>query len=187
MEITKFSKKYFSQISQDLKKSLKLSNNHMIPQLEKIVLSMKVGTKSMEKDSKYVDVAEKFITDIAGQKPAYTTMPHSISGFKVREGMKLGYKVTLRKDRMYSFLAKFVAVVLPRIKNFQGIFSKSIDHQGNLNFGIADCGIFPEILAKHEMLSYEYKIGISVTIVTSTKNREHAKVLFEKYDIPFYN
>lgn len=185
--INLFSMSNKKNIVQNLLKSLNISNIHQIPMLKKIVLSMHVGTKSMEQDSKYIEIAEKFLTDIAGQKVAYMKMPHSISGFKVREGMKLGYKVTLRREKMYSFLAKLVSVVLPSMRNFQGFLEKGIDHGGNLNIGIADVAIFPEIVVMHELLSYQYKIGMNIAFVTSTNNKKHAKALLTQYDIPFYN
>lgn len=187
ISINLFNQSSYKDIKKHLSTSLKVENPHMIPELKKIVLSMRVGTKSMEKDSKYIQIAETFLNDIAGQKPAYMVMKKSISGFKVREGMKLGYKATLRKDKMYSFLAKLVSVILPNLTNFQGLLDKSIDNAGNLNIGIADVSIFPEISALHEMLSYEYKIGINIACVTSTNNRKYAKELFKQYHIPFYN
>jgi large subunit ribosomal protein L5 len=152
-----------------------------MPKLVKIVVNM--GVSEAVSDSKVINHAINDMTLITGQKPYTTYAKKSIATFKLREGMKLGCKVTMRKDRMYDFLERLVIVALPRVKEFKGFSVKSFDGRGNLTFGIKEQIVFPEI--NYDKID---KIrGMDITIVTSAKTDEEAKELLTGFNLPFYN
>jgi len=172
-------KDYQEKIRPALKEEKGYTNDNAVPRLEKIVINMGVGDATQ--DSKRVQAAVADMTAIAGQKPVVTKAKKSIAGFKVREEMSLGCKVTLRGDRMYEFLDRLVNVAMPRIRDFRGISAKSFDGNGNYAFGVKEQIIFPEI-------SYDKidKIrGMDIIICTTAKTNEEAKALLEKFNLPF--
>jgi large subunit ribosomal protein L5 len=179
--LVRFKELYGSQIVKNLQDEFKYSNIHQMPKLSKVVVNMGVG--DAVSDSKVVNNAVSDMTAITGQKPYTTYAKKSIATFKLREGMKLGCKVTLRRDRMYEFLERLVLVALPRVKEFKGFSVKSFDGRGNLTFGIKEQIVFPEI--NYDKID---KIrGMDITIVTTAKTDKEAKALLSGFHIPFYN
>lgn len=146
--------------------------------IEKIVLN--IGLKDAVSNGKIVDSALKVLSSITGQKPIKTLAKKSIAGFKLRKGMIIGVCVTLRKDRMKSFLSKFVNLALPRVRDFQGL-SDSFDKNGNFNLGLKDITVFPEA----ESSVADFNSGLNISFVTSTKSDILAKELFSCFNIPF--
>ena len=172
-------KLYVEEISPKLKEKFNYTTNMQIPRLEKIVLNMGVGDATT--DSKYLDAAVKELEVIAGQKPVITKAKKSIAGFKLREGNKIGCKVTLRGDKMYVFLEKLIAIALPRTRDFRGISKGSFDGRGNYTLGIKEQLVFPEV-------DYESVIkvrGLDVVIVTTAKTNEEALELLSGFGMPF--
>lgn len=170
---------YLKEIQPNLKKEFSYSSVMQIPRLEKIVLNMGVGDALA--DSKYLDVAVKELELIAGQKPIVTTAKKSIAGFKLREGNKIGCKVTLRGDNMYAFLEKLVKISLPRVRDFRGISKGSFDGRGNYTLGIKEQLIFPEV-------EYDNVIktrGLDVVIVTTAKTNKEGLALLSGFGLPF--
>lgn len=170
---------YNDNIANDLMKELKLKNRHQIPKLEKIVLS--VGLGKQKEDKKMFDVAENTIIKVTGQKPIISLAKQSIASFKLREGQKIGLKVTLRGDRMYEFLDRLINIVLPRLRDFHGTGLKSFDAQGNYNIGLADQSIFPELTFEETANPH----GMQVSIVINNSNTSYCKALLEKFGMPF--
>ena len=177
--LERFSKIYDN--SRDaLFKDLGLKNIYQVPRILKIAINMGLG-KSIKHSSKAIDHAVADLALISGQKPIVTLAKKSIAGFSIRQGMKIGCKVTLRRSRMYEFLERLVIVALPRVKEFKGLSKKNFDGRGNCNFGIPEQIVFPEI----EYDKVDQIRGMNVTIVTSAANDLHAKKLLEKLYIPF--
>ena len=176
-----FKELYSKNIVDALQKQFNYSNKHQIPKLSKVVVNMGVG--EAVSDSKVINHAVSDLTSITGQKPYVTHAKQSIAAFKLREGMKIGCKSTMRRDRMYDFLERLVIVALPRVKEFKGFSVKSFDGRGNITFGIKEHIVFPEI-------NYD-KIdrirGMDITIVTTAKTDKEAKALLSGFNIPFYN
>ncbi len=155
-------------------------NSHQIPVIQKIVINMGVGEAVA--DSKVINHAVRDLTMISGQKPIITKARISVAAFKLREGMSVGCKVTLRKDRMYHFLERLVMVALPRVKEFKGLNAKSFNG-GNYTFGLKEQIVFPEInYDKIDTLR-----GLDITIVTSAKTSVEAKELLSVFQLPFSN
>jgi large subunit ribosomal protein L5 len=175
----RFKEKYSSEIVGSL--LAKYKNINRVPKIKKIVLNMGVGDAAL--NSKAIETAISDLTLISGQIPAVNKAKKSIAGFKIRQDMKIGCKVTLRKDRMYDFLERLVFVALPRIKQFRGLSTKSFDGRGNFNFGIRELMIFPEI----NYDKVESVRGMNITIVTTAEKDNDAKELLSLFDIPFYN
>jgi len=171
--------KFKKDITKGLQESLGFKNVMQVPNIEKVVLSVGVG-KSL-KDSSLIDIVEESLTAIAGQKPVKTVAKKSIANFKLREGMIVGLKVTLRGDKMYDFIEKFIAVTLPRVRDFRGISKKSVDKTGNLSIGIRENIAFPEIKAD----AIEKMHGIEVTMTTTATNKKDGLALLEAIGIPF--
>ena len=170
---------YNNQIKQDLKSKLGFKNMFEVPKINKIILNMGIGDG--KEDSKLIDKAQEDLTLIAGQKAVKTKSRKAISGFKIREGMPLGVKVTLRNKIMYEFLDRFVNIAIPRIRDFRGLNSKSFDGKGNFSIGIKEHVIFPEInFDKVEKIR-----GMDVTICTSAKNNTEALELLKSFNMPF--
>lgn len=170
---------YNDTFAKELKKELALSNAHEVPKLEKIVLNIGLGRS--KDDKRMFEVAENTLAKISGQKPVPTYAKLSIASFKLREGNKIGLKVTLRGDRMYEFLDRFINIVLPRLRDFHGVSNKAFDKQGNYAIGIKEQSIFPE-------LSYEetaHAHGLQIIFVTSSDNPEASKALLTKFGMPF--
>lgn len=179
--LLRFKELYNKVIVSSLLQEFCYKNKYEIPQMQKIVINMGVGESV--NDSKSINNAVNDLTSISGQKPFVTIAKKSIATFKLREGMKIGCKVTLRRDRMYDFLERLVLVALPHIKEFRGFSEKSFDGNGNFTFGIKEQIVFPEI-------NYD-KIdairGMNITIVTSAHTNKEAKLLLSGFNLPFYN
>lgn len=179
--LLRFKELYNKEIVPSLQQKFAYQNKHQMPRIQKIVLNMGVGEAVA--DSKVIINAVNDLTLISGQKPLITEAKKSIATFKLREGMKVGCKVTLRKDRMYDFLERLVIVALPRIKEFRGFSSKSFDGRGNFTFGVKEQIVFPEInYDKIDVIR-----GMDITIVTSAATNEEGKLLLSGFNLPFYN
>lgn len=149
------------------------------PRLEKIVINMGVG--SAVQDSKKIKSAVEDMQKIAGQKPVVTTAKKSVAGFKLREGVAIGCKVTLRGDRMYEFLDRLITIAMPRIRDFRGVSPKSFDGRGNYSMGIKEQIVFPEI----DYDKVDEVRGMDITFCTTANTNEEAKVLLEGFNMPF--
>ncbi len=171
--------KFEKEVAAALLKELELKNPMAVPRLHKIVVNMGVGEATQ--NAKVLDPAVNELTQITGQKPVTTRAKKSIAAFKVREGQAIGAMVTLRGDRMYEFFDRLVNIVLPRVRDFKGVSTKSFDGRGNFTLGLHDQLIFPEI-------SYE-KVdklkGMNVTIVTTAANDNQARTLLKHLGMPF--
>ena len=179
--VPRLKEKYDQDIRSDLKSIYSYTNDMMIPKLEKIVLNMGVG--EAVGDSKKINSAKEDLKKIAGQMPIITRAKKSIAGFKVREDMPLGVKVTLRRNRMYEFLDRLITVAMPRIRDFRGVSPKSFDGRGNYALGIKEHIVFPEIdFDKVDMIW-----GLDVVICTSASNNDEAKALLKQFNMPFVN
>ncbi len=178
--ISRYRKLYNSKIISELRQSLSLKNIMQVPSIQKIVLNSSYAPAVT--DSKKLNKVRDEMSLIAGQAPIFTKARRSLAGFHLREGMPLGVKVTLRKDNMYDFLDKLINIAMPRIKDFNAYdSSKYFDHHANLNFGLVDQTIFPEI----DYDSIEFLWGMNVTIVTNTQNKDYSKALLEQFNFPF--
>ncbi len=169
---------YLNKIAAELKQELKVSNVHEIPRMEKIVLNMGVGQGTQ--DRKKVAKAVEELTLIAGQKALPTIAKKSVAQFKLRDGMAIGTKVTLRGNRMYEFLDRLINVALPRTKDFRGLSPKSFDRNGNYAMGIKEHIIFPEI----DYDQIDVIKGLDVVMVTSTNKDDHARSLLKSFGLP---
>jgi large subunit ribosomal protein L5 len=175
----RFKELYKAQIIQKLRSDLELKNNMEVPRLVKIVLSM--GVKEGVSDNKAVENAARDLALIGGQKALITKARKSIATFKLREGLPIGCKVTLRRNRMYDFLERLVMIALPRVRDFRGFSVKSFDGNGNFSLGIKEHIVFPEI--NYDKID---KIrGLNITIVTSTTNAKYAQALLSEFHVPF--
>jgi len=173
-------KKYFNtEVKKKLVQELKLKNPMEIPSIRKIVLNVGAGEAVASKG--VLPKIQEQIMMIAAQKPVITKAKKSVSAFKIRKGLAIGVKVTLRGERMYSFLEKLIKVVIPRLRDFRGIDDKSIDQNGNLNLGFPEQTIFPEI----DFDKIDKIRGLEVTVVTNARNKDKGKKLFELLGIPF--
>ena len=177
--MTNFEKLYNEVIKKSLVEKFGYQNKHEIPKLTKIVLNMGVGDAVTDK--KKLTNAMDELTLIAGQKPVMTKARKSIATFKLREGMPIGCKVTLRSDRMYEFLERLVNMALPRVRDFHGISGKNFDGRGNFAFGIKEQIIFPEI----NYDKVENVRGLDVVICTTAKSDEEAKALLTGFNLPY--
>lgn len=172
-------KKYKEEVAPKLKEKFELTNVFQIPKVEKIVINIGVG-KGL-KDSKYIEAVENTLVRITGQKPIQTKAKKSISNFKIREGMIVGLKVTLRRSRMWDFLEKLVKVTLPRVRDFRGISSTCFDKKGNYTLGLKEHLAFPEIKPDEVELIH----GLEISIKTSTESDEQAFSLLQALGFPF--
>jgi len=170
--------KYMNEVRPALKAKRQYQNVHQIPRLEKIVVNMGVSA-SLEKGA--IDDAAKDLAMITGRKAVVSKSRHSIANFKLREGQPIGCRVTLRREVMYEFFDRLVAVTLPRIRDFRGISPRSFDGRGNYSLGIADQTVFPEI----ELDKIKRQQGMDITIVTSARRDEEALDLLKLMGMPF--
>lgn len=170
---------YDNELKLELQKKLGIDNVMEIPKLEKIVLNMGVG--EAVQNPKLVDQAAEELTRLTGQRAVITRAKKSIATFKLREGMPIGTRVTLRHERMYDFLSKLINVALPRVRDFRGVSAKGFDGRGNFSMGITEHIIFPEI----DYDKIEKIRGLNVTIVTSAKTDDHARALLDAFGMPF--
>ncbi|GAB4404696.1 MAG: 50S ribosomal protein L5 [Bacteroidia bacterium] len=171
--------KYKDEIAPELRKKFNYKSVMQIPRLEKIVLNRGVG--DAVGDKKLIDAAVEEFNLIAGQKPIVTHATKSISNFKLREGMPIGCKVTLRNNRMYDFLDRFINVALPRVRDFRGIPSRGFDGRGNYTLGIKEQIIFPEI----DVDKINRIDGLDITFVTNARTDEEAFELLKLFGMPF--
>ncbi len=170
---------YQNEVRTKLAQELDIKNPMLLPKLEKIVIS--VGAGAYAKDMKIMQNIAQTISLIAGQKAVITKAKKSVAGFKIREDMAVGAKVTLRNKRMYNFLEKLIVISLPRVKDFRGISRNGFDGRGNYTFGINEQLIFPEVVYDDIMVSH----GMNITMVTSTDNDKEAFKLLELLGLPF--
>jgi large subunit ribosomal protein L5 len=171
---------YASAFKQELKDELALSNINQVPKLEKIIVS--IGTGKFKDDKRKVEIAISTLTKITGQKPVELWAKKSIASFKIRRGLnKVGLKVTLRGDRMYEFLDRFISIVLPRVRDFHGVSNKSFDKTGNYNIGLVEQSVFPELTFEDTSTPH----GLQITFVMSSDSGEHNKALLTKFGMPF--
>ena len=171
--------KYNTEIVPALEKQLDIDNINQVPALKKNVVNMGVGEAAL--DSKAIDAAVADLRIITGQQPMITRAHKSIASFKIREGMPIGCKVTLRGDRMWEFLDRLMATAIPRIRDFRGINPNSFDGRGNYSLGITEQLIFPEI----EYDKVDKTRGMDITFVTSAETDEQARALFDALGFPF--
>lgn len=177
--VPNFKKVYTDQIRQDLKKRFEYSSDMQIPKIEKICLNQGVGKAVADK--KMIDYSVEEMTVISGQKAVACSSTKDISNFKLRKGMPIAVKVTLRGDKMYEFLERLIVAALPRTRDFRGVKAGGFDGRGNFTFGIKEQIIFPEIdIDKVKNIN-----GMDVTLVTTAKTDEEAKALLEGFGFPF--
>ena len=170
---------YRQRIRAAMKDKFGYTNEMQIPKLDKIVLNMGIGEAVT--DSKKVQAAIADLTKIAGQKPVATRARNSIAGFKLREGMVVGAKVTLRKDRMYEFLDRLITIALPRVKDFRGLKPTSFDGRGNYAMGLKEHIVFPEI--NYDQIDQMW--GMDIIVATTAKTDEEARQLLREFQFPF--
>lgn len=171
--------KYINEITPALMDKFNYESVMQAPKVEKIVINMGVG--EAVQNTKALDTAVEELQTIAGQKPVVTKAKKSIAGFRLREGMPIGAKVTLRGERMYEFLDKLIAVALPRVRDFRGVSKKSFDGRGNYTLGVKEQLIFPEI--NYDKVS---KVrGMDIVIVTTANTDEEARELLTQFGMPF--
>jgi len=171
--------RYREELVASLQRQLGFANVNEVPRLEKIVVNMGVGDAT--KDGRMLDAALGDLTTITGQKPVVTKARKSIAGFKLREGMSIGAKVTLRGDRMWEFFDRLVSLALPRIRDFRGLDPRSFDGHGNYTFGVTEQLIFPEV-------DYDKVLkvrGMDITIVTTARNDDEGRALLAAFGFPF--
>ena len=173
--------KYRAEVAPALKQHFQYQNVMEIPRLEKIVINMGLG--DCKDNAKSLELAVSELTTIAGQKPLVTKAKKSIANFKLRAGMNVGAKVTLRGDRMYEFADKLVSIVLPRVRDFRGVSTKAFDGRGNYSLGVREQLIFPEI----EYDKVEKIRGMEMIFVTTAKTDEEARELLRLLGMPFQN
>lgn len=174
-------KKYKDEVAQSLKDQFQYGNPMEVPKLTKICINQGVGGATQDK--KLVDVAMGEITHIAGQKAVVVKAKRSVSNFKLREGMPIGVRVTLRRERMWEFMDRLISVALPRVRDFRGINDKSFDGRGNYSMGVTEHIIFPEIdLDKVSRIT-----GMDITFVTTAKTDAEALALLKGLGMPFKN
>ena len=177
--VSRYHKVYNEVVVPKLMKELEIKKLMDCPKLEKIIVNMGVGEATQ--NSKLIDAAMADLTLITGQKPLLRKAKKSEAGFKLREGMPIGAKVTLRKERMYDFLDRLVNVVLPRVRDFEGVPSDSFDGRGNYSVGLRDQLVFPEI----DFDKVEKLLGMSITMVSSAKTDEEGRALLKAFGMPF--
>lgn len=171
--------KYWSEVVPALREQLQYENVNEIPRLQKIVVNMGVG--AAVQDIKQLDAAIEDLRIITGQQPMTTRARKSIASFKIREGMPIGAKVTLRGDRMWEFFDRLVAAAIPRIRDFRGLSAKSFDGRGNYSMGVTEQLIFPEV----DYDRVDRTRGMDITFVTSAKTDEEARALLDAFGFPF--
>lgn len=170
---------YQESVLPKLKEKFGYKNDFMVPRITKI--SVSVGTGQGQVNPKFYDLTEKTLRLITAQQPKYTIAKKAISGFKLRKGVKVGFVVTLRGQKMKDFLTRLIHIVLPRIRDFRGLSTNSFDGSGNYTLGIKEQIVFPEIKYDEVELTH----GLEVSITTSAKNNEEAKELLTLYGFPF--
>jgi len=177
--MSRLKQKYLEEVKPALVKRFEYKNALQSPRIEKVVINMGLGEG--KENPKIIDAAVNDLAIIAGQKPIVTNARQSVASFKVREGMPIGAKLTLRGTRMYDFLDKFFSIALPRVRDFRGISPHSFDGRGNFTIGVKEQLIFPEI----EYSNVEKVLGMDITIVTTAETDEEARELLTLMGMPF--
>jgi large subunit ribosomal protein L5 len=180
-EMPRMQKRYIDEIRTKMQQEFGYTNPMQVPKLEKIVLNMGVGDATT--DQKKLDAAVSELTAIAGQRPVKTLAKKAIAGFKIRKGLPIGCKVTLRKARMYEFLDRLITIAMPRVRDFRGITGKGFDGRGNFAMGLKEQIIFPEI--NYDRV--ESVRGMDIQFVTTAKTDAEAKALLKAFELPFAN
>lgn len=176
---TRLKADYKNKLAAELVKELKLVNPMQVPRLEKIVLN--IGLGRAKDDKKMIEVATNTLRKITGQNPVETFAKTSIAGFKLREGNKIGLKVTLRGDYMYEFMDRLINIVLPRLRDFHGVSNKAFDKSGNFSIGLNDQSVFPELTFEETTTVH----GLQAVFVIKCQEPAHARALLEKFGMPF--
>lgn len=171
-------KEKYNKAAAELMEKLGMKNRMQVPRVKKAVVNVGIG--KFTKDKNQVDEIKESIRLITGQAPLLTKAKKSISGFKVRQGMEVGMKVTLRGTRMWNFIERLVTAAIPRIKDFQGLSASNVDDKGNLNIGLKEHMIFPEIVPEQVKNIF----GFQITIVTTAENKEQGLELFKALGFP---
>jgi len=177
--MSRLQEQFQSTLAGEIQKKLGLKNVMQVPRITKITLNMGVGEAVADK--KVMENARTDMEKIAGQRPVTTLARLSVAGFKIRDGMPIGCKVTLRRERMYEFLDRLVSIAIPRIRDFRGLNPKSFDRQGNYSMGVTEQIIFPEI----NYDEIDTLRGMDITITTTARNAEEGKALLEAFNFPF--
>jgi large subunit ribosomal protein L5 len=177
---TRFKDAYNATYKQELLKELALKNPNQVPKLEKIVLN--VGLGKAKDDKKVMEVATNTLRKITGQQPNQTTARLSIATFKLREGNKIGLKVTLRGDKMYEFMDRLITIVLPRVRDFHGVSKSAFDKQGNYSLGLKDQSVFPELSFEETTTLHGMQINF---VINNAKDATKGRALLEKFGMPF--
>ena len=177
--IPRLQKLYKDEIVSSLLKELNLSNVMQVPKLDKIVVNMGIG--EAVSNPKLIDTAIAELAQITGQQPIARAARKSEAGFKLREGQKIGAKVTLRKEKMYEFLDRLISITLPRVRDFEGVSPKGFDGRGNYTLGLREQIVFPEI----EIDKVDKIFGIGITIVSTAQNDEQGRALLKAFGMPF--
>lgn len=170
---------YDRELRQQLMDELGLTNIHQVPRLEKIVIN--VGLGRAKEDKKAMEAATNTLRKITGQHPVTTVARKSIANFKLREGMKVGLKVTLRGDRMYEFMDRLINIVVPRLRDFHGVSAKAFDRQGNYSFGMTDQSVFPELSFDETTTTH----GLQVVFTINNGANGQGRALLAKFGLPF--
>ena len=170
---------YKSKVVSELKKKYNYTNPMSIPKIQKVVISMGIGKAVADK--KYLESAMKELTQISGQKPLVCKAKKSVSNFKLREGLDIGLKVTLRRERMYEFMDRLINLAIPRVKDFRGLNPKSFDDRGNYSMGITEQTVFPEI----DPVAVQFNQGMNITFVTTAKTNDEARDMLKLFGMPF--
>ena len=177
--IPRLQKLYKDEIVSSLLKELNLSNVMQVPKLDKIVVNMGIGEAAS--NPKLIDAAIVELAQITGQQPVARAARKSEAGFKLREGQKIGAKVTLRKEKMYEFLDRLISITLPRVRDFEGVSPKGFDGRGNYTLGLREQIVFPEI----EIDKVDKIFGLGITIVSTAENDEQGRALLKAFGMPF--
>ena len=177
--MSRLQEKYRTEIVPALMKSLGTSNPMAVPRITKITLNMGVGEAVA--DRKVMEHATKDLAKVAGQRPVIRRARKSVASFKIRDGMLVGCKVTLRRERMYEFLDRLINIAIPRVRDFRGLSLKAFDGRGNYSVGVREQIIFPEV----DYDQVDAIRGMDITITTTAKNNEEGRALLEAFDFPF--
>ncbi len=170
---------YAEKFAAELQKELGLANPHQVPKLVKIVINS--GLAKAKDDKKLMDVATNTLRKVTGQQPVETIAKKSIASFKLREGNKIGLKVTLRGERMYEFADRLITLVLPRLRDFHGVSARAFDKAGNYSLGLQDQSVFPELSFEETTTPH----GLQVVFVIESQSPAHSRALLEKFGMPF--
>lgn len=177
--MTRLLKHYNEQVIPTLKKELAQENVHALPKIQKVIINMGVGQAVT--DRKKLDEAVEHLTLLSGQKPQITRAKKAIAAFRLREGMPIGCRVTLRGRRMYEFLDRLITLALPRVRDFRGVSSKSFDGNGNYSLGLTEQFVFPEVPADKATMTQ----GMNITVVTSANSDNDGRALLKAMGMPF--